>query len=265
MHHEKTPSRLQRTSCGTAVGDVTAVVVPRDRAAIRDLTPATTDEASGASEDAPARERRRTAPFGLARTARLARELGQAVMRPLRVAAAIGVVAACAQTAETPTASMTMAPAAAHGAEHDSDAPLTPEQLKGIAAVRRSTQRFHDLDSAIAAGYSLQYPAGCAQSELGSQGYHYLDTLRADAVVELLRPELVMYEPQPDGSKQLIGVDYVVPFSKWTSSQPPMLLGVPFKRNEPLGVWALHIWAWRPNPRGMFAMWNPNASCANAR
>ena len=52
------------------------------------------------------------------------------------------------------------------------------------------------------------------------------------------------------------------------TSQPTAvgtLLGVPFMRNEPLGVWALHIWAWRPNPRGMFAMWNPNASCKLAQ
>jgi hypothetical protein len=60
-------------------------------------------------------------------------------------------------------------------------------------------------------------------------------------------------------------VDYVVPFDQWTSSEPPTLLGKPFLRNEALGVWALHIWAWRPNPGGMFAGWNPAASCAYAR
>jgi len=84
-----------------------------------------------------------------------------------------------------------------------------------------------------------------------------------DATVELLRPELVIYEPRADGSLQLIGVDYVVPLQ--ASEQPPTLLGMPFMRNEPLGVWALHIWAWRQNPRGMFAAWNPAVSCANAR
>jgi hypothetical protein len=94
---------------------------------------------------------------------------------------------------------------------------------------------------------------------------HYLNPGLVDSTVELLRPELVMYEPQPDGSLQLIGVDYVVPFDAWTAPEAPTLLGVPFMRNEPLGVWALHIWAWRPNPSGMFAMWNPQASCAYAK
>ena len=83
--------------------------------------------------------------------------------------------------------------------------------------------------------------------------------------LELLKPELVMYEPQPGGGMQLVGVDYVVPFTAWTSEEAPTLLGMKFLRNEPLGVWALHIWAWRPNPSGMFAAWNPRVSCAHAR
>ena len=82
-----------------------------------------------------------------------------------------------------------------------------------------------------------------------------------DGNVELLRPELVMYEPKPGGGRQLVGVDYVVPLS--LSAEPPTLLGVPFAPLPELGVWALHIWAWRPNPSGMFAMWNPSVSCAN--
>jgi len=81
---------------------------------------------------------------------------------------------------------------------------------------------------------------------------------------ELLRPELVMYEPQGNGRMALVGVDYVVPFSAWTHNEAPRLLGVPFMRNEKLGVWALHIWNFRTNPSGTFAMWNPRVSCALA-
>jgi hypothetical protein len=73
-----------------------------------------------------------------------------------------------------------------------------------------------------------------------------------------------MYEPQEDGSMELIGVDYVIPFDRWTRSEAPTLLGQSFMRNETLGVWALHIWAWRTNPSGMFAAWNPDVSCAHA-
>lgn len=90
----------------------------------------------------------------------------------------------------------------------------------------------------------------------------WLNESLVDDKVELLKPELLMYEPKPGGGMQLIGVDYVVPLS--ASATPPTLLGVPFMRNEPLGVWALHIWAWRPNPSGKVAAWNPNVSCEHA-
>ena len=182
--------------------------------------------------------------------------------RPMRIAfatIAAALVAACASDT-TPTAS---APHSAH-ANASASATLTAEQLQGVASVRRATNAFQSLANAQAAGYTMQYPAGCAQSPVGVQGFHYLNPGLVDGEIELLRPELVMYEPQPDGSLQLIGVDYVVPFTEWTDDSPPTLLGVPFMRNEGLGVWALHIWAWRPNPIGMFAMWNPNASCEYA-
>jgi hypothetical protein len=90
---------------------------------------------------------------------------------------------------------------------------------------------------------------------------HWLNPALVDHKTELLRPELVMYEPQPDGSMVLVGVDYIIPFSEWRSPQPPVLLGVPFMRNEPLEVWALHIWTERENPDGLFAAWNPRVTC----
>ena len=182
--------------------------------------------------------------------------------------AAIGLIAACTTDPEAPTT--TVEPSAslsAHGAHGSgNDGKLTSSQLQAIARVRQATAKFHDIEAAKAAGYTNQYPPGCAVSPEGegAQAFHYLNPGLVDATVELLRPELVMYEPQRDGSLQLIGVDYVVPFDVWKSSEPPTLLGVPFMRNEPLGVWALHIWAWRPNPSGMFAAWNPKVSCQHA-
>jgi hypothetical protein len=170
------------------------------------------------------------------------------------LAAAVALSAACSDAPESPTA---------HVNHARGNGDLTAAQHQAIARVRNATARFHDLADARAAGYTEQFPAGCAASAEGAQGIHYLNPGLVDATVELLRPELVMYEPGPGGSMQLVGVDYVVPLS--ASDEPPTLLGVPFMRLEPLGVWALHIWAWRPNPSGMFAMWNPKVSCAHAR
>lgn len=148
-------------------------------------------------------------------------------------------------------------------AMHELSAPerLSPAQLEAVALVKMATAKYHTLAAAQEDGFTSQFPAGCAASPVGAQGIHYLNTARVDTIVELLRPELVMYEPQRDGRLELVGVDYVVPFAAWTRAEPPKLLGMPFGRNEPLGVWALHIWNWRANPLGTFAMWNPRVSC----
>jgi hypothetical protein len=142
---------------------------------------------------------------------------------------------------------------------------LTPDQKQAVADVRNATAKFHDFawtTSANGGGYSVQFPAGCAAISTGAQGVHYLNPSLVDDQVELLRPELVMYEPGPNGQMNFVGVDYVVPLN--LSVTPPSLLGVDFAPlGPPLNVWAVHIWAWRPNPDGMFAPWNPKVSCAS--
>ena len=187
---------------------------------------------------------------------------------PSILVALVALSAACSPSEPSAVAGVAMAAQQgdAHAAHvRANNGELTPEQKKAIAQVRNATNQFHDVDAAKKAGYAKQYPEGCAVSSVaseGAQGFHYLDTTRVDGVVELLKPELVMYEPKPNGKLQLVGVDYVVPLT--ASATPPTLLGVPFMRNEPLGVWALHIWTMRPNPSGMFAAWNPEVSCEHA-
>ena len=88
-----------------------------------------------------------------------------------------------------------------------------------------------------------------------------------DNVIELERPELLMYEPQRDGSLQLVGLDYVVPRPEGTGdNKPAPLLGMEFAPIvvQGVSVWALHIWAWRPNALGVFTPWNPGVSCQYA-
>lgn len=184
----------------------------------------------------------------------------------LIMAAALGLVTACSPSAtSTPTSSASLALAhSSHAQVNNGD--LTAEQKQAIAKVRNATNAFHDFawaTSASGGGYTQQFPAGCAASSTGAQGVHYLNpTLAADPAIDVLRPELLMYEPGPNGQMKLVGVDYVTPITD-PNAPAPTLLGVPLAQLPSLGVWAIHIWAWRPNPDGMFAMWNPNVSCAN--
>jgi hypothetical protein len=187
--------------------------------------------------------------------------------------AAVALTAACSPTPEAPTASSQLSAAHAGHAgmiRASNNGDLTPEQKQAIAEVKQVTQRFHDIEIATrptaqgGGGYTQQFPVGCAASPDGAQGFHYLNPDLVDANVELLRPELVMYEPGPNGQMNLVGVDYIVPLS--LSATAPTLLGQPFTAlGPPLNVWALHIWGWRPNPDGMFSLWNSKVSCANAQ
>jgi len=131
-----------------------------------------------------------------------------------------------------------------------------------IAALRRATAPFHSIDVAFNAGWTTDI-TGCLEAPEGGMGHHFanLDVL-FDAEVDPLRPETLLYEPRKDGSLRLVAVEYVIPEDFLPrSAEAPVLFGQEFHFNEDFGVWALHVWAWRHNPYGMFEDWNPRVSC----
>ena len=145
-----------------------------------------------------------------------------------------------------------------------------------LAPVREATARFHDVDAAIAAGYELGYVngagvriiTGCiAHPTAGAMGYHYFNKqLIDDNVVDVLKPEGLVYRPGPDGKLQLAAVEYVVPGA---FSNPPGVSVAPvvFGREmvilvPAVGFYTLHAWIWSNNPAGLFAHWSPEVSCS---
>lgn len=179
----------------------------------------------------------------------------------LLAASVATMFAACAADTAAPT-SANAALLDSHGAHAKSlTGALTLDQKQGIATVRNATARFHKFAMADSAGYTTQFPQGCSVLPgEGAQAYHYMNGALVDNTVDMEHPELLMYEPQKDGSLQLVGVDYVVPR---TFPKPDPLLGMEFAPVNVQGaeVWALHIWAWRPNANGTFYPWNPAVSC----
>lgn len=130
------------------------------------------------------------------------------------------------------------------------------EDESAVAGVRQATAAFHDLDAAIHANYGPLLSCFDLPG-VGGMGQHYVDTSRLDATIEPNRPEALVYEV--DGNRlQLVAVEYIVPWTAWTSPTPPQLFGHSFFSNTTLHLWALHAWIWRPNPLGMFASYNPN-------
>ena len=133
-----------------------------------------------------------------------------------------------------------------------------------LADARAATARFHRFEVARAAGYTFLFMDMCMSdasgANRGAMGYHYVNTALLDATLDVNAPEAVLYEPGPHGQLRLVGVEYVIPGSAWTSPEPPELLGRQLTLNA-FGLWALHAWIWKDNPSGIFADWNPKVSC----
>ena len=135
-----------------------------------------------------------------------------------------------------------------------------------------ATAAFHDLDSAIAAGYDFRLPdlAGrtCIdQPGQGGMGVHMVNTSLLDATLDPQNPEALVYEPEANGKLRLAAVEYVIFASAWPSASPPSLFGrdfdlVPSPNRFGLpAFWALHAWIWKPNTSGLFFAWNPRVVC----
>ena len=79
-----------------------------------------------------------------------------------------------------------------------------------IKVVRDSTERFQNVSAAEAAGYYLQF--GCVSGpDSGAMGMHFVNgALVTDGLLDVTRPEIVIYEPLPNGRLRLIGADYLV-------------------------------------------------------
>jgi len=136
-----------------------------------------------------------------------------------------------------------------------------------IAQLRQLVAPFHDFDVAVAAGWSVQITPCLEAPGLGAMGFHYgnLAFIGDGGTVELLQPELLLYEPQQNGTLRFVGVEYIVPFADHPATEaPPTLLGQEFAQVPAFGVWGLHIWVGRENGSGIFSPWNPKVSCQHA-
>jgi hypothetical protein len=139
-----------------------------------------------------------------------------------------------------------------------------------IAAIRNATAKYHDVNAAIADGYAPFYI--CTDKEgVGTMGQHYVKgSLVGDPAIDPLHPEALVYEPQNDGSLQLVAAEYVTLQDAWHGAfgaGTPSVIGRPLLAVGAGNRYGLppfferHVWLWSPNPLGMFDDWNPNVSC----
>ncbi len=144
-----------------------------------------------------------------------------------------------------------------------------PHSGELVQAVRDSTRRFKDVNQAKAAGYQLLF--GCVSGpDDGAMGMHYVNLeLVADDVLDPRRPEIVIYEPLPNGGRRLVGADFLVFADTWHASHTntPEIMGQLMHRIESPNryglpsFYTLHVWAWKPSPTGAFVNWHSDVSC----
>ena len=101
-------------------------------------------------------------------------------------------------------------------------------------------------------------------------GVHYVnDTFIADGVLDVQRPEVLVYELY-QGQLGLVAVESFVDAQQWDAANaaPPVLggqlfnyVGAPNRLRLP-AHYELHVWAWKRNSSGIFSDWNPRVSCA---
>jgi hypothetical protein len=149
----------------------------------------------------------------------------------------------------------------------------TPQQSRNAGAlikiVRQSTERFKDVTVAEAEGYALQF--GCVSGpDSGAMGLHYVNgALVNRGELDPTRPQIVIYEPTPNGGLRLIGADFLLLADAWDKKKqgPPELMGQFFHYWESpnrFGLpafYTLHVWAWKDNPNGAFVNWHPKVDC----
>ena len=127
-------------------------------------------------------------------------------------------------------------------------------------------------------------------ASLGAMGIHYFrpDLLgitappspRVDGVgthLDFLKPSILIYEPQADGSLELVAVENLVFAAAWRAAghgEPPSFHGVPYDTMVDDPGTALdeahmfephfdrHVWIYRDNPNGLFTPFNPAVTCA---
>ena len=134
--------------------------------------------------------------------------------------------------------------------------------------VRQATAQYKDVHKAEKAEYALLH--GCVSGpQDGAMGIHFANgTLVGDGKLDVQHPEALLYESQ-DGKLQLTGVEYLVFAADWDAHHegPPVLMGQMFNyvgapnRFRIPAFYELHVWAWKSNPAGIFADWNPRVSC----
>ena len=153
----------------------------------------------------------------------------------------------------------------------------TPQESALVEAVRAATEKYKNVRSVEGPGDGYELKFGCVSGgDFGAMGMHFVNFKLVDGEVDVTQPEIVLFEPTPNGGIRITGADFLVPVAAWDAAHavppaehaaPPELMGQLFHLFDSpnrFGLdpfYTLHVWAWKDNPNGTFGNWNPDVSC----
>ena len=163
--------------------------------------------------------------------------------------------------------------------------------------VRSIAEKYRDVNVAKAEGYTTDNKCVTAEmlgqpAELGAMGLHYVrrDMLglppkpsppgsgRVHGIgthTDFRQPAMLVYEPQADGSMQLVAVENLVFAAAWhQENKPPptfhgrtyqLLSDDPATKVDEAHGWEphyeQHLWVYRDNPNGAYSPFSPAVTC----
>jgi hypothetical protein len=165
------------------------------------------------------------------------------------------------------------------------------DQLREVVA------KYKDVNVALADGYitpdnhCVSAEGEGLPAELGAMGIHYIHPAllqitatepRVDGNsthTDWMRPSVLIYEPQADGTLELVAVENLVFEAAWNAAGKPEELVFNGRNwdhmaddpntpgDEAHGFtphYDQHVWLFRENPAGTLMPFNPNATCEHA-
>lgn len=163
-----------------------------------------------------------------------------------------------------------------------------------VEKIRAANERFKDVEVALEEGYIPDPSGHCVTAEAeglpaewGAMGIHYIhpELLGITATeprvdgsnthIDFTKPSILLYEPQADGSLELVAVENLVFKKGWEeagNAEPPVIAGRTWDHmaddpdtavDEAHGFephYDQHVWL-RDSPNGPLEPFNPNVTC----
>jgi hypothetical protein len=156
-----------------------------------------------------------------------------------------------------------------------------------LARAKAALSKYQNPIVAVRDGYlstvaCLEFPGGAAHAAgaghpahpmytPGGMGVHFLNMGLIGPVLDPVRPQLLIYEPDGD-QLRLVAAEWFFPVAVGVT-EPPKIFGRalegPMEGHSPIMPaemhhWDLHVWLWKNNPSGMFNPTNPDVKCPKA-